>query len=93
MKRKSIGSRIGCFLRRTEFKKIGFVMILVYSVAYITFGRICETRGIYVDTSTDVALIYTVCGAFVSYCLASATDKLSMNRTNLFIGEKTDGTE
>jgi len=84
-------------MRRTEFKKIGFAMILLYSVAYMTVGRICEIYGIYIDTSTDVALVYTVCGSFVSYCLASATDKIGINRSSgsimTFVGEKTDGTE
>ena len=54
--------------------------------------------GICIDTSTDVSLVYTVCGAFVSYCAASASDKINIAK-NGFIPElgkdyeKSDGSE
>ena len=83
---------------KIEFKKIGFLLLLVFTVVFVVVGRISELLGICIDTSTDVSLVYTVCGAFVSYCAASASDKINIAK-NGFVPElgkdyeKSDGSE
>ena len=83
---------------KMEFKKTGFLLLLIFTVAFVSVGRISELFGIYVDTATDVALIYTVCGSFVSYCAASASDKINIAKNGFVpqLGkdyEKNDGSE
>lgn len=84
--------------KRIEFKKIGFLFLSVFTVIFVSVGWLFELFGIYVDTSADVALIYTVCGSFASYCAASASDKINIAK-NGFVdrlgtdNEKGDGSE
>lgn len=63
---------------KIEFKKIGFIFLMSFAVVFVGVGRVSEIMGRCVDTSADVALIYTVCGAFASYCAASASDKINI---------------
>ena len=83
---------------RIEFKKIGFLALLIFTVVFVSVGRMSELFGIYVNTAADVALIYTVCGSFVSYCASSASDKKNIAK-NGFVDrlgkeyESTDGSE
>ncbi len=81
-----------------EFKKIGFFLLLVFTIIFVGVGRIAELMGTSVDTSADIALIYTVCGSFVSYCAASVSDKINMAKNGFIpqLGkdyEKGDGSE
>ena len=84
---------------RIEFKKIGFLALLIFTVVFVSVGRMSELFGIYVNTAADVALIYTVCGSFVSYCAASASDNKINIAKNGFVDrlgkeyESTDGSE
>ena len=63
---------------KIEFKKIGFSLLLSFAIVFVSVGRVSEIMGLCIDTSADVALIYTVCGAFASYCVASASDKINI---------------
>lgn len=66
--------------KHVEFKKIALGFIVIFSVLFISIGRLAELLGLIVDPSVDTALVYAVIGAFASYCLASATDKYGMNK-------------
>ena len=85
-------------MKKREYKKTALAFIVMFAVIYISVGRTLELFGVMIDTSVDTALVYTVLGAFASYCIASATDKYGMNKYGhgSKIGrdyEKGDGTE
>lgn len=84
--------------KKIEYKKIALAFIVLFSVSFITVGRIAELFGTIIDSSVDTALVYAILGSFASYCLASASDKYGMNRYGLGakLGEdyeEGDGTE
>lgn len=66
--------------KKIEYKKIALAFIVLFSVLFISLGRIAELLGIYIDSSVDQALVYAILGSYVSYCLASASDKFGMNK-------------
>lgn len=66
--------------KKIEYKKIALAFIVLFSVFFISIGRVAELFGLIIDSSVDTALVYTILGAFASYCLASATDKYGMNK-------------
>ena len=72
--------------KRVEFKKIGFLLLLIFTVSFVSVGRFASVLGVYVDSSTDVALVYTVLGSFVSYCAASTSDKINIAK-NGFVSQ------
>ena len=76
--------------RRFEFKKIGFLAVVVFSLCFIAAGRIAEWQGIAIDTSVDVILVLTVLGAYVAYCVASTAEKRSANRYGISLSDKRD---
>ncbi len=85
-------------MKKREYKKTALAFIVIFAVIYISVGRTLELFGVMIDTSVDTALVYTVLGAFASYCIASAADKYGMNKYGhgAKIGrdyEKGDGTE
>ncbi len=84
--------------RKIEYKKIALAFIVLFSVLFISIGRIAELFGLLIDSSVDTALVYTILGSFASYCIASASDKYAMNKFGnaAILGqdyEKGDGTE
>jgi hypothetical protein len=66
--------------KHIEYKKIALAFIVIFSVLFISIGRIAEMLGVMIDSSVDTALVYAILGAFASYCVASATDKYGMNK-------------
>lgn len=76
--------------RRFEFKKIGFLAVVLFSLCFIAVGRVAEWRGITIDTSVDVNLVLTVLGAYVAYCVASTAEKRSANKYGISLSDKRD---
>lgn len=72
--------------KEIEFKKIGFLLLLIFTVLFVSVGRLTAVFGACIDTSTDVALVYTVLGSFMSYCAASASDKINIAK-NGFVSQ------
>ena len=82
--------------KHIEYKKIALAFIVLFSVLFISTGRIAELAGFDIDSSVDTALVYVILGAYAAYCTASATDKYGMNKYGVDFdieNSKGDGTE
>ena len=82
--------------RKTEYKKLALALIVIFSVLFISAGRMAAFAGLDIDSSVDTALVYVIFGAYAAYCTASATDKYGMNKYGVNYdneNSKGDGTE
>lgn len=69
---------------KAEFKKIAFAIILIVSFGFILWTYVLASLGTYtVNESIATAFIYTVIGAYASYCLASYGEKNSRNKYDI----------